>query len=270
MILKAYAKVNLILRVTGKLDNGYHSLQMINSKINIYDEIQINKNSKNIDTLTFINSNLTSNDNLVLKALKLFKDTYHIKDTFDIQITKNIPVGAGMGGGSSDVACIINYLKDIYDIDLDTNLFNNLGADIKYFLYKGIKYVEGTGDIIYNKDILTKTTDFVIVYPNINIVTSDVFKLNTKYSQYIDKDKLINEFEKNDYHIYINDLEEATFNLNKELQLLKEELSKMGYTVMTGSGSTMMVFSNNIDDIYDKCINKFKEYYIRKVKIIQE
>ncbi len=270
MILKAYAKVNLILRVIGKLDNGYHSLQTINSKINIYDEIQINKNSKDIDTLTFINSNLTSNDNLVLKALKLFKDTYHIKDTFDIKITKNIPIGAGMGGGSSDVACIVQYLKDIYNVDLDINLFNTLGSDIKYFLYKGIKYVEGTGDIIYNKDILTKTTDFVIVYPNINIATSRVFKLNTKYSQYIDKEKLINEFEKNDYHIYTNDLEEATFNLNNDLQLLKKELSKIGYTVMTGSGSTMMVFGNNVDEIYNECIKKFKEYYIRKAKIIKE
>lgn len=268
MKLKAYAKVNLILKVINKEENGYHNLQMINTLINIYDEIEIKPNNLTKDTLSFKNTHLTSKDDLVLKVLLEFKKMYGIKECFDIAITKYIPIGAGLGGGSSDVACIIDYLCETYNIDKDQKLYSmlsNMGSDILYFLYKGTRYVEGTGNQVLDENIKIED-EFVIVYPNICLSTKDVFVNNNKYSKKTDKDILINIVKNKQYNLYINDLEESAFNVNANLLKIKEELSKVGTVVMSGSGSTMMVFGKNIDDIYRKCLNIYPSFYIKKVK----
>lgn len=267
MLLKAFAKVNLILKITNKNEFGYHNLQMINSKIDIYDEIEIVDYDK--DIVEYQNISINKEDDIVLKALTLFKEEYCIKDSYKIIINKNIPVGAGMGGGSSDVACIIKYLSKKYNVNIDNRLINILkkvGTDIIYLLYDGVRYVEGIGDIISN-DKVDIDEEFVIVNPNIFIPTKEVFKINTKYSGYIDKNILIENVKNKEY---VNDLEEASFKYDNRLYILKNILSKIGKTVMSGSGSTMMVFGSDIEYIYNECKKIDNSYYIRKVKLIKE
>ena len=265
MILKAYAKVNLILKVNNKLDSGYHNLQMINAFIDLYDEIEIVESDK--DSVEYINSDINKDEDIVIKGLTLLKNIYNIEKSYKIRITKNIPVASGMAGGSSDVSTVIKYLCCIHNINIDEKLINSLkqiGTDIIYMLYDGVRYVEGIGDIV-EKDAIDIKEEFVIVNPNIKVKTPEVFKNNKKTSLYINKEELINKVKNKEYE---NDLEESSFNLDNRLYILKEELSKIGKTVMSGSGSTMMVFGDNIDYIYNECKKINKEYFVRKVKII--
>lgn len=269
MILYAYAKVNLILKVVGKLDNGYHQLQMINSKINLYDKIKITKT--NCDDQVIFTNITQPHQNLVLDSLKTFKKTYNIKDNFKITIKKNIPLGSGMGGGSSDVATIINYLQKKYQITKDEkflNLFNSLGTDIKYFFFEGTRYIEGIGDKVKDK-IDFKNHQFVILYPNININTASVFKNHQENSLYVDKTVLIKDYLQKGYNSYYNELEKTTFAICPKLKDIKVDLENIGYPVMTGSGSTMMIFGNQ-KKIYQYCKKKYPKYIIKKVKLIKE
>ena len=265
MILKAYAKVNLILKVNNKLDSGYHNLQMINAFIDLYDEIEIVESD--IDLVEYINSDINKDEDIVLKGLKLFKNIYNIEKSYKIRITKNIPIASGMAGGSSDISTVIKYLCSIHNINIDDNLINSLkqiGTDIIYMLYDGVRYVEGIGDIV-DKNTIDIEEEFVIVNPNIKVKTPEVFKNNKKTSSYINKEELINNVKNKEYE---NDLEESSFNLDNRLYILKEKLSQIGKTIMSGSGSTMMIFGNNIDYIYNECKKINKEYFVRKVKII--
>ena len=105
---KAFAKINLMLRVISKNENNYHELQMVNSKIHIYDSIKIIKSK--INKVVFRNNKNISSD-FILRVINQFNDIYNIKEKYKIIITKRIPVGAGLGGGSADAAEIINMLK---------------------------------------------------------------------------------------------------------------------------------------------------------------
>lgn len=274
MKLKAYAKVNLILKVLGKKENGYHNLQMLNGKIDIYDEIEITKNYLDKDTLKYINSSLdASKDDLVLRCMNAVKKRYNIKDNFDVVITKNIPVGAGLGGGSSDAACVVQYLLDLYKIKFNKNELINImvkyGADIPYCMEKGLAIVEGIGEVVTSAcgiDI----ADFILINPNIHISTKEVFKATTKYSMCYNKTELIEKVKKEGCFAFSNDLEDASYLVCEELKNFKETLNKVGYSVMSGSGSTFLVFSDKIDKAYNRLKEIYPTYLVKKVKIIKE
>lgn len=276
MKIRAYAKVNLILKVIDKMANGYHELQMLNTKINIYDEIDIEQTNENVDELYFQNSNLDSKkDNLVLKCLKLVKDIYNIRDSYKIIITKNIPTGAGLGGGSSDAAHVVRYILERYEIKKEKKLIDELsklGADIPFFLYDGICIVEGIGEKVTECKI-NIPKEFVLVNPNIWISTKDVFNSNIKKSLKLSHSDLIRQVENTGCLSFVNDLENACFGLNNELEQIKNNLNKIAYCTMSGSGSTMLLFdinndSKKIDKIYNECIRLYPNYYIKKVEIL--
>lgn len=271
MEIKAYAKVNLILKVVGKYDNGYHELQMLNTEINIYDEIIIEKSENNVDELLFKNSDLNPiKDNLVLKCLEFIKNIYNIKDYYKITIIKNVPVGAGLGGGSSDAAAVIKYVLDENNIKITDDLLKKIskyGADIPYFLAGDICIVEGIGEKI-TKVNLKLPNEFVLINPNIYINTKEVYKNNSKISKKVKQEDLIEDVSVNGYISFNNDLEEACFKINHELEKIKQKLSELGHCVMSGSGSTMLIFGENIENIYKLCVEKYPNFFIKIVETI--
>lgn len=274
MKLRAYAKVNLILKVLGKKENGYHLLQMLNGKIDIYDEIEITKNSFQYDTLKYKNSTLDeTKDDLVLKCMNKIKQRYNIKDNFNVVITKNIPIGAGLGGGSSDAACVVRYLLNLYNIEYNKeeiiNMMVEYGADIPYCLENSLSIVEGIGEKIININNL-EISDFILINPNIYISTKEVFKKTSNYSLPYLKNELIEKVEKEGYFAFSNDLEDAAYLICDELKSFKENLNTVGYSVMSGSGSTFLVFSENINAAYEKLKTMYPSFLIKKVKIIKE
>lgn len=261
---KAYAKVNLMLKVIGKRANGYHDLQMLNAKINLYDEITI---KEDIEDRVFFDVDCIS-DEFILKVLKSFKEKFQVTACYNIYIKKRIPIGAGLGGGSADASLVIDMLLKMNRLVVSNQekvlLFKDLGADIPYCFYQEIAIVEGIGDKIFlldekNKKLINK--NIVLVYPNISVSTKEVFRNNKKISTKLTMD----EIKKNIYdNNFINDLETSTFEIYPPLAKLKQELSEYGKVVMSGSGSTLLVYTKEIDAIK----NKYCDYLILPVEII--
>lgn len=271
MNLKAYAKVNLILRVVGENEKHYHLLQMLNAKITLYDEIMIQKNNSREDTLLFQGAPLTpEKDNLVLRVLSFFKNKFHIQDTFDIVIIKQIPIGAGVGGGSADVGAILKYLSDIYQIDVkEPDFLNELsiyGADIPYALFDEPAIVEGIGEKITPIDFYIDSS-FIYVYPNIVASTCEIFRHQKKISPVLSYEELVLMGKKRQFQ---NDLECATIQIYPQLRTIIEEIKKIADVQMTGSGSSLLVFGEDIDYIYHCLKKQYPEFVIQQVNIIKE
>lgn len=266
MKLKAYAKINIYLKVLGK-ENDYHKLKMLNAKINLFDEIEINESSEN--ELIFINSNLDpKKDNLVLKIVEYFKEHYKIKKNYKIEITKNIPVMSGLGGGSSDVAEVIKYLNTNNNLNLSIKELEKIGllfgADIPYCLHNEPCIVEGIGEIVIPTDVIKeyKEKDIIVVNPKIELSTKDVFETF---------DKL--EMVKSDIVLFkTNDLEEAAIKLNPEILKAKKYLidNFNENIVMSGSGSSFIILTDKDKSnyIYNK-IKKEKEWFVSINQILE-
>jgi 4-diphosphocytidyl-2-C-methyl-D-erythritol kinase len=261
MKLCSPAKLNLRLKCVGKMENGYHELEMLNIRYPLNDYIYIIKDDKN--SLEFVNSNLNpTKDNLVLKVLEYLQEVYNIKDKYKIIIEKNIPVGAGLGGGSSNAATIIKYINEEHKLNLPLSELISIGikfgADIPYCLFDGPCIVRGIGEKIEEVSFDLKE-EIIIVNPNIYISTKDVFVNNKKISNKENID-LINYFE------YLeNDLEEAAFCVSKELKQVQEYLLSLNLkkVVMSGSGSTfiLLVDKDKKEDIYN-IIKKETNYLV--------
>lgn len=254
MKAKAFAKINLMLKVISKEENNYHQLQMINSKIHVYDLIKIKK-AKEHKIIFKKNKNISSE--FLLKVINQFNNIYNIKEKYKITIIKNIPVGAGLGGGSADAAKIIDMLY-IYNKIEENNenkikLFKNLGADIPYMFYDSCAIVEGIGEKVkpIEKINLEK---YIYVYPNIEVSTKKVFEENKTYSNKLAYEEIIEHLNK-DVDIYSNDLEKATFELYPQMLEIKQKLSSYGKTWMSGTGSTFIIY-----------IEKNKKEIIKKIK----
>ena len=266
----AHAKINIRLNVLGKNENNYHNLSMVNAKVSLADVIEIKENKQNIVEYSVDSLNNLEND-LCLNVLNEITSKFSIEKKYYIYIKKNIPMGAGLGGGSSDVACIINALDQIHNLNLslDEKIAIGLkyGADVPYCLINDIAIVKGIGEIVY--PIKQKLKENVIViYPNIFVSTKDVFKNVTKYSTELSQKEIIEYITNKDYNnLLYNDLEIASFGLNKELKEIKENLSKVGSTIMSGSGSSMIVFSSD-EKAFDKVKKMYPEFLIFKTYII--
>lgn len=269
-VIKAYAKINLRLKVVGKNESNYHLLQMINAKVDLYDEIIVNADSENkvifdIDELNHIDNNIC------LNTLNDFCAIYNIKSRYNIYIKKNIPSGAGLGGGSCDVACILNYLNEVNNLNVsyqDLSAFSlKYGSDIPYCLRSDICLVEGIGEKISCLDVKLNEK-ILLVYPNIFSSTKEVYK-NVDGVSLKDSITELKEYiyNKNYSSLFYNDLESAAFKLNPELKNIKEELSKYGKVIMSGSGSTFIVVPTN-DLCKDELLEKRNIYKIFDCNII--
>ena len=141
-VYKANCKINIHLRVVGKLPNGYHELETIFQEIPIYDEIEINSNSSG--EITFQSSGIKIPDggvNICVQSAKLLKKQFNISEGCDISLKKNIPIGAGLGGGSPDAATVLKALNLLWELKLTDSKLEKigleLGADVPFFIKGG-------------------------------------------------------------------------------------------------------------------------------------
>lgn len=265
--MEAYAKLNLLLHVTGKNLSGYHNLQMVNCKINLCDYIYIKNNNLNIDTIKATNlTNYNTNDNnLILIVVKAFKNKYNINKGYDIEIEKHIPFGSGLGGVSMDVGEILKYIIKDNNINISLNelieFTKSFGADIPYSFYNSPAIVEGIGETI--KEVKLKSKEMILIIPDIYISTETIFKNVNKYNEVKSHFELI---DKVNYGDRTNDLEIVARNIYKELDDYIFELSQYGKIVMSGSGSAFSL--EPFEDI-DQTIALIKQKYnsLRVMKI---
>ena len=180
MLIKSYAKINLSLDVIGKRVDGYHLLKMIMQSIDLCDDIKIEKSLEGIKISCDKEYVPTDSKNLVYKAAQLFFDTFEINSNgVNIDIVKNIPVAAGLAGGSSNAAAVLKAMRNMYMPDItDEKLMKlglQIGADVPYFICGGTALCEGIGEIItplkpFNNHIV------VLVKPSFGVSTKDVYE----------------------------------------------------------------------------------------------
>ncbi|WP_298845849.1 4-(cytidine 5'-diphospho)-2-C-methyl-D-erythritol kinase [Clostridium sp.] len=271
MLVKAYGKINISLDVVGKREDGYHLLKMIMQNVDLYDSMSFQKCNKGINISCNKPYIPTDEKNLVYKAAQLFMDTYDIHEGINIYLKKNIPVAAGMAGGSADAAAVLKTLPQIFNIDVNVNelikLGVKIGADVPYCIMGGTALCEGIGEIITPLKPF-KNQILVLVKPNFGVSTKEVFKnLDvTKIFKHPDTDAIIKAMEDENLENVCNGmknlLENVTLRKYPVLKRIKEDMIKMGATgaMMSGSGPTIFAF---FDDMLkaQKCYDKFKIQY---------
>ena len=176
---KSFAKINLFLHILNKRDDGYHNLQTWFTFVDLKDDLKFNfNNSSQINILSNVNISSKA-DNLIYKAIKEFQKTFDICDIgVDIELIKNIPMGAGLGGGSSNAATTLMAMRDFYMPSLSNQemipLATKLGADVPIFLYGRSAWAEGIGEVLYHKNF--EEQNALLVKPDIHISTKEFFQ----------------------------------------------------------------------------------------------
>lgn len=261
LIKKTPAKINLTLDVTGKLENGYHTLSMIMQSIEVCDELSFEKTAD--ETILFsmnkeLPDKIPAEKNLVYKAAKLMKDTFKIDGGFKIHLTKNIPAAAGLAGGSSDCAATLIGINELCGLGLDIEklceIGVKLGADVPFCIRKGTMLAEGIGEILTPLTPLTGIP-VLLIKPNISISTPYVYKhLKLNELDYHPDNKAVISYikDKNIKKIAAslsNVLETVTIPENPIIAELKRYLTEIGAigSLMSGSGPTTFGIFKNME-----------------------
>ena len=239
--IKSYAKINLFLNVVDKLDTGFHELNSVLSRIDLYDEIRIkDESSFSISYNGPFGDQVGSNDHISKLFNYLIDKNYLKQKSFAIQVVKNIPVGSGLGGGSSNVAEIIKYLirSNLLDNSSSTEIARDLGSDIEFFIDEGSALISGKGNVDQRLKI-NSDKHFLIVFPNVQNSTKDIFNKHSNLSGEkfsYNKDTNLDGILKNTS----NELEKTALLANQEMKKIREYLDNdinCKYERMTGSGS---------------------------------
>lgn len=254
--LKAYAKVNLSLDILGKRPNGYHEVEMIMQQITLCDHVEITKKPSGISIHTdcyFIPNN---SKNIGYKIAKDVLDKHNIETGIHIEIEKNIPVAAGLAGGSADAAAVIEGLNILFDLKMSKEVMKEIavkhGADIPFCIEGGAAVARGIGEELEVIPSL-KNVYMVLVKPSISVSTQDIYRsLNIeKIKSHPDTPLLIEAMKKNDYRTIslnmYNVLEEVTSKKYSVIGKLESKMKEYGAigTMMSGSGPTVFgIFKN--------------------------
>jgi 4-diphosphocytidyl-2-C-methyl-D-erythritol kinase len=178
-IARSYAKINLTLDVLGKRPNGYHDVEMIMQTVSLFDLVIVDKSHGNI----VINTNLkylpTNEKNIAYKAAQMFFKRTGIRGGVRIMIHKNIPVAAGLAGGSGNGAVVLHAMNMLFNAGLSIDelceMGAELGADIPYCLVGGTQLAQGIGEILTPLSPMKKTS-VLIVKPPINVATASIYE----------------------------------------------------------------------------------------------
>lgn len=252
MITYPNAKINIGLNIVGKRPDGYHNLETIFYPIPLCDTLSVETGFEpHKDSVAEYKLHIDGNQvdcepekNLVIKAYRLMQKDYLLQP-IQINMTKNIPSGAGLGGGSADAAFMLKMLNECHALNLDTaqleEYASKLGADCAFFIQNKPTLAHGIGNVFSPVELVLKGYKVVLVKPDIHISTQEAYAHVTPHTpenHLQDTIKLPIEQWK---EFIVNDFEESIFPNHPELKHIKEELYKQGalYASMSGSGSTI-------------------------------
>lgn len=275
---RAYAKINLCLNVKKRRDDGYHELEMIMLPVSYYDEIELReakemKYSSNRAYLRF------DDKNTIVKAVEYMKNKYAIKDNFSIHINKFIPTRAGLAGGSSDGACIIRMLDEMYKLNMSYEEKKEaslaIGADVFFCLMNKPALVKGIGEELefFHVD---NFFNILLVKPKEGVSTKEAFKkLNLEICDHPDAYALKKALIEKDYPKVLmnmqNSLESSSFEICPSILKLKTKLEGYGFdhVLMSGSGSTLIAISKDVK-LVNRVMKQMRNshYFAAKVKIL--
>ena len=248
--MQAYAKINLGLDVIRRLENGYHQVKMIMQTVGIYDEL----NFQRIPTVIVLTTNHgklpLDENNLIYKAVRLMQEAYGISGGVKVHLLTNIPVAAGMAGGSTDAAATLRAMNQLFDLQVSDDelkvLGVKIGADVPYCIMGGTALAEGIGEKL---TALPKAPDcqLLVAKPDINVSTKYVYEhldANKGY-EHPDIDGMVEAIEAGSLEGITNRmgnvLESVTIPANPVIADIKRRMLQLGAanSLMSGSGPTV-------------------------------
>jgi len=246
MRIKSFAKINLGIEVLGKRDDGYHEIKTLFQSVNLFDLLSFFPCTQNEIILKGDDNSIPwDGSNLIHKAATLLKERHGIKTGVEIHVTKNIPAGKGLGGGSSNAAVTLLVLNKMWKIGLEKDVLRDLGAqlgaDIPYFFEGGLCLGQGKGDLLFPQEDLNSFL-CVLVLPSVSLSTAAVYEGSRVSLTSQDKDsKIIRFLDSRDLGLLKNDLEETVFRSYPQIKAIKSLIQEQGseLALMSGSGSAV-------------------------------
>lgn len=254
--IKAYAKINLGLDVLRRLENGYHEVKMIMQTVGVYDELTLTRTASGITVTTDTVELPTDDNNLIYKAARIMLEEYHIDSGVHIHLKKNIPIAAGMAGGSTDAAATFKGINRLFDLDCSLEELMKLGvrvgADVPYCILGGTALAEGIGEKLTS---LNPAPDcyVLVAKPPINVSTRYVYEhLDAEgVSEHPDIDGMVDAIWLESLQGILdrmgNVLETVTVRKYPIIEELKVRMRELGAlnSLMSGSGPTVFgIFVN--------------------------
>ena len=253
---KAFAKINLFLNVVSKRFDGYHDLEMVMASLELHDLLTFQLNNTNE---IIINSDIkittSPKENTVYKIAAFLQEEFEIESGAIITIQKNIPIAAGLGGGSADAAATLRGLNKLWKLNLTledmAKIGINFGADIPFCVYNKLCVAKGKGEELMFLNNKLKTP-ILLVNPNVKISTKEVFT-KVKEEEIVERkisDMTAAIYNRN-YELLArelhNSLEKITFELEPKIKQIKHQMLDWGLdgALMSGSGATVFGISKS-------------------------
>ena len=278
MVVKAYAKLNLVLNVTNNKKGNYHEIESLMIPLNLHDSIEISLLKEGNSTFVTCDSFELAGEqfNTVTKVVDLLRKRYNFKENFRIIIYKRVFIAGGLGGGSSDAAAVILAINKILKLNMSDEemieVAREVGSDVPFFLFNKPAIVTSTGEKIKFLDSFKKQYFCLLMKPKQGLSTAEVYKKFDEMkcnSKNTDINKVLEAFEDNEFtlgSLISNDLEAPAIEMCPEIQELKNKLIKeegLGCVMMTGSGSTVFALSSNKKMLF----KIFEKYFESEYKI---
>lgn len=250
---KARAKINLGLDVCRRLENGYHEVKMVMQTVDIYDELEFKKRN-DPDIILSVNSRDYLGDlenNLIFKAAKLMKEWYNISQGIEIKLKKNIPVAAGMAGGSTDAAATMLAINEMFELGLSKEELMeravSLGADIPFCILGGTALAQGIGEKLISLPAPPKAS-LLVVKPPIMVPTKWVYEnLHLdKLEKHPDIDGMIDALKEGNLRGITDRMENVMESVTEQAYPIITDIKKM----MLGNGALNAVMSGSGPSIF--------------------
>ncbi|MCW8961028.1 MAG: 4-(cytidine 5'-diphospho)-2-C-methyl-D-erythritol kinase [Ignavibacteriaceae bacterium] len=254
--VESHSKINIGLNVVDKREDGFHNLQTVFYPLLLSDKLTFQKSNK----LEFnSNSDFLKNldDNLIIKAIKLIEVKSGVEIKVKIFVEKLIPIGGGLGGGSSNAAAALKAINKLFSLELNyeklAEITLELGSDVPFFLKHNPAYAESRGEKLFPLNLEIQYP-IVIVNPGINISTRWAFeRINPSKPNYNLRELLSKNFDFKVIRDYVtNDFEPIVFKEYPVIEKIKKDLYELGanFALMSGTGSTVYGIFSNLQKAY--------------------
>jgi 4-diphosphocytidyl-2-C-methyl-D-erythritol kinase len=247
MRIKSFAKINLGLEVIGKREDGFHEVRTLLQAVDFYDVLEFRSASDDGISLEGDDPTLSwGEDNLIFRAALLLKKKFRVSKGVEIHVTKTIPPGKGLGGGSSNAAMTLYMLNKHWGLGLEKKVLmdfgKELGADVPFFLEGGLCLGTGRGDDIVPVPDLDSVF-CLLVFPEFSISTASIYgQFQLSLTSHSKGSKIIKFLDSRELGSLENELEETVFRPHPQLKVIKNLFRDHGAELSLVSGTGSAVF----------------------------
>lgn len=253
----APAKINLFLHITGQRADGYHLLQSVFQLLDLHDTISLKPNGSGKIVRIKTIENVPENEDLCVRAAQAIQQATNCTKGVEIAVEKRIPMGGGLGGGSSDAATVLLALNHLWQLQLSRKklieIGLKLGADVPFFIFGQNAWVEGIGEIL--SPLTLPTVYYVVLTPPVHVSTAQIFAHSrlTKDS----KTLKIADFSNGDNtNLFRNDLEKVVCEEFTAVATTLKWLNQFGQARMSGTGASVFVAVDSLTKANEICAQK--------------